>query len=459
MFADVALNINPTAEQLADIAVESCKTFRDIVPENVLPEVNGAMISYSTKGSGQGPTVSVIREAEPLAQEKLRLLQERDARYQSITINGELKVSVAISLEAAEVKLKDRLAEFHGAGQANVLIVPLLDQGNMLYHLFSTQYPDATSSLVMGGMDGQVLDYSRGSSVGQVILGAKLLFLTRMKSDRALSEESPLSPTCKVLAISSKQQAALFAGEQCLGKTDTLDQQGLIALFEAANIAPETLNIITTDALAKDGKEHLSQGSAQDGIPAALGKAFGVPVLVHELPAPAPTHLSMQHLVAHTASLRNKSPQELKLLIAELEADELCIGAWKHGRWLAFQRLPIKTDMPSVDSIDKQPDNAVIFELLRQGYQVPGTSASEQQLEHMVTGIASQIATRLPEFAPERVDTLLLSGKLCNNPLVSGTLEEIFRPLCTKTLIFPGNHALEALNRDGRIFCQTGTLF
>ena len=434
MFADVALNINPTAEQLADIAVESCKTLRDIVPESVLPEVNGAMISYSTKGSGQGPTVTVIREAEPLAQEKLLLLQQRDNRCNSITINGELQVSVAISMEAAEVKLKDRLEEFHGAGQANVLIVPLLDQGNMLYHLFSTQYPDATSSLVMGGMDGQVLDYSRGSTVEQVILGAKLLLLTRMKAERELASDSPLYPACRVLAISSNEQAALFAEEKLIAKSDSLDSGSLIELFESAGFSPEKLSVITTDSLAGDSKERLHLANGDSGVPSTLGKAFGIPVLVHELPSPPPTHLTMQYLVATASKIKGKSSKELNLLIAEIDEQILYIGGWRYGRWLEFQQLPIVN------------------------HPIEMSSANEEKFSELVIGTTSHLTARLPEFGADGIDAVIICGKMCNNQHISGKVEEIFHSLCIETLVFPGGFALEALYNDGRRFCTSGTL-
>ena len=216
MFADVALNLKPSAEQLSDIAVGACKTLRDVFPASVLSEVNGAMISYSTKGSGQGPTVSTIREAEPLAVEKLAALKKTDPVYESISITSELQISVALSREAAEVKLKERIEEFQAAGKANVLIVPGLDEGNMLYHLFNTQYPDAHSSLIMGGMDGQVLDYSRGSNVVQVVRGAKLLLLTRVKADKPLVKTSPLFPSPRILTLnpgSISTHIAVFHGE------------------------------------------------------------------------------------------------------------------------------------------------------------------------------------------------------------------------------------------------------
>ena len=216
MFADVALNLKPSPEQLADIAVGACKTLRDIFPPTVLPEVNGAMISYSTKGSGQGPSVEAIRQAEPLAAQKLAALKESDPAYKDIAVTGELQISVAVSREAAQVKLKNRLDEFESAGKANVLIVPSLDEGNMLYHLFNTQYPKAQSSLIMGGMEGQVLDYSRGSSVLQVVRGAKLLLLTRIKSRKPLVRTTPLFPSPRIVTVnpgSVSTQIAVFDGE------------------------------------------------------------------------------------------------------------------------------------------------------------------------------------------------------------------------------------------------------
>ena len=237
MFADVALNLSPSPAQLADIAVGACKTLRDIFPPSVLPEVNGAMISYSTKGSGQGPSVESIRAAEPLAQEKLLGLKAQDPSYEGITITGEVQISVAVSRDAAKIKLKNRLDEFEGAGKANVLIVPGLDEGNMLYHLFNTPYPSAHSSLIMGGMEGQVLDYSRGADVVQILRGAKLLLLTRFKSQKPLVKTTPLFPSPRILILnpgSVSTQVAIFDGDTMVVNTviehpraDTWESGGL----------------------------------------------------------------------------------------------------------------------------------------------------------------------------------------------------------------------------------------
>ena len=97
LFADVALNPEPSSERLADIAVGACVTMRNIIPEDILPEVNGAILSYSTRGSGAGPSVERIRNAEPLIETKLRALAKQDERFASIHVATELQVSCAIS--------------------------------------------------------------------------------------------------------------------------------------------------------------------------------------------------------------------------------------------------------------------------------------------------------------------------------------------------------------------------
>ena len=218
MFADVALNPEPSPEQLAEIAVGACRTMRDIIPQDVLPVINGAVLSYSTKGSGEGRTVQRVREADPLIQERLAELKKLKPAYESINIITELQISVAISESAAKTKLKTDFESLKGAGRANVLIAPNLDMGNMLYHLYSTRYPKAQSSLIMGGMSNQALDYSRGSSVGQVSRGAKLLLLNRLRSfNYGPTPKDHYFPRYRVLAVNpgtTVTELAVFNGEE-----------------------------------------------------------------------------------------------------------------------------------------------------------------------------------------------------------------------------------------------------
>jgi len=224
MFADVALNPVPTPEALADIAVGACRTLRDLVPESVLPEINGALLSYSTRGSGQGPSVQRIREAEPLIQQKLAGLCRTHPQYASINIVAEMQISVALSETAAHTKLKEEFGQLKGAGRAHVLVVPNLDVGNLLFHLYSTRYPDAVSTLVIGGLKNQALDFSRSSTAEEVARGAKALLLRRFRSDRyARTPNDHYFPRFKVLTInpgSTSTKVALFEGEDLVARKD-----------------------------------------------------------------------------------------------------------------------------------------------------------------------------------------------------------------------------------------------
>ena len=224
MFADVALNPVPTPEALADIAVGACRTFRDLVPESALPEINGALLSYSTRGSGQGPSVERIRDAEPLIARKLAELKAAHPEYASVNIVSEMQISVALSETAAHTKLKEEFGELRGAGRAHVLIVPNLDVGNLLYHLYSTRYPDAVSTLVIGGLKNQALDFSRSSTAAQVARGAKALLLRRFRSDHfARTPRDHFFPRFRVLVInpgSTSTKVALYEGDDLVARKD-----------------------------------------------------------------------------------------------------------------------------------------------------------------------------------------------------------------------------------------------
>ncbi|MBW2278203.1 MAG: butyrate kinase, partial [Deltaproteobacteria bacterium] len=184
MFADVALNPAPEAERLADIALGACVTMRHLIPAAELPDINGAILSYSTRGSGTGPSVDRIRNAEPLINSRLDELRVADPLYRSIHIATELQISCAISKDAARTKLGEAADLNPAVGASNVLIAPTLDTGNLLYHIYNTRYPEARSVLIIGGLRNQALDFSRGSDTEDVVVGAKALVLRMHRSGR-----------------------------------------------------------------------------------------------------------------------------------------------------------------------------------------------------------------------------------------------------------------------------------
>jgi phosphate acetyltransferase len=152
VYGDCAINVDPSPQQLAYIAIASADTAAAFGME---PRV--AMLSYSTMGSGSGPQVEKVTEAVQIAQ-KLR---------PDIPLTGPIQYDAATNERVAAVKLKS--AENHVAGKANVLIFPDLNTGNNTYKAVQ----QATGALAVGpllqGLDGAVNDLSRGCSVADVV--------------------------------------------------------------------------------------------------------------------------------------------------------------------------------------------------------------------------------------------------------------------------------------------------
>ena len=218
VFADVAVNTEMDAEKLSDIAVGTCKIARDIIPPDALEKIYGAIVSYSTKGSATGPSVTMVREAGGKIPTKLKKLIQQDEVYSSIKIESELQISCALSEEAAAFKLKDQYDPDSAEGKANVLIAPNLDLGNFLYHIYTLRFPTSKRILVSGGLRGQAIDFSRSSTVDDIILGAKALTLLLKKSPEFRhTPNDTFFPRFRILAInpgSTSTKVAVYQGEE-----------------------------------------------------------------------------------------------------------------------------------------------------------------------------------------------------------------------------------------------------
>jgi len=158
IFADCAVNVQPTAGQLADIAIASAASAARILGE----EPRLAMLSFSTKSSGTHPDAEKVLAA-------LRIVRQR---HPEILIDGELQGDAALSSSVAQRKM-----EVVGdvAGRANVLIFPDLDAGNIAYKL--TQQLSGCRALgpILQGFTRPVSDLSRGASVEDIVDTASLL--------------------------------------------------------------------------------------------------------------------------------------------------------------------------------------------------------------------------------------------------------------------------------------------
>ncbi len=172
---DVGVNASMTPEALAHCAVGTCAVARDLFPEDVLPVINGAIVSYSNKGSDEGPSAELVRKASQLVPEVLAERVTRGQRYSTINIEGEVKISVALSRRSAHLYRRGQENSF--VGGTNVLIVPNLDTGNLLFHLYATRYPEARKFSVMFGLRFQGVDLPMDSTASDAALAVKASIL------------------------------------------------------------------------------------------------------------------------------------------------------------------------------------------------------------------------------------------------------------------------------------------
>ncbi|GAB2472557.1 phosphate acetyltransferase [Xylanimonas ulmi] len=150
VFADCAINISPTAPQIAAIAVTSARTARQL---GVEPRV--ALLSYATYGSGAGPDVDLVREATALARQAAP----------DLPIDGPLQYDAAVVPEVGARKAPGSLV----AGRATVLVFPDLSAGNIAYKAVQRSAGALAVGPVLQGLRKPVNDLSRGASVEDIV--------------------------------------------------------------------------------------------------------------------------------------------------------------------------------------------------------------------------------------------------------------------------------------------------
>ena len=143
IFSDCAINPNPNAEQLAEIAIESARTAKMF---GIDPKV--ALLSFSTKGSASGDMVSKVVDATKIAKEQAP----------DLALDGELQFDAAFTVDVAMKKAP----ESDVAGNANVFVFPELQSGNIGYKIAQRLGGFEAIGPILQGLAKPIADLSRG---------------------------------------------------------------------------------------------------------------------------------------------------------------------------------------------------------------------------------------------------------------------------------------------------------
>lgn len=163
VYGDCAINLDPTAEELAVIARSSSQTAMSF---GINPKV--AMLSYSTGGSGSGDDVEKVKKATNILQRENKLLVEGPIQY-----DAAIEKSVA----------KSKLPQSKVAGDANVLIFPDLNTGNNTYKAVQRSSGAVAIGPILQGLNQPINDLSRGCLVSDIVNTIAITAIQAQKSE------------------------------------------------------------------------------------------------------------------------------------------------------------------------------------------------------------------------------------------------------------------------------------
>ena len=152
LFADCGLNINPNADELSEIALASAESWKAFMPGE---EPKVAMLSFSTMGSAKGDVPTKVQEAVKLANEK----------NPELALDGDLQLDAALVQSVADLKAPQSKV----AGNANILVFPDLEAGNIGYKLVQRFGGAQAYGPILQGIAKPVNDLSRGCSADDIV--------------------------------------------------------------------------------------------------------------------------------------------------------------------------------------------------------------------------------------------------------------------------------------------------
>lgn len=164
VFADCAVNVDPSPEDLAGIALDTAKTAKQF---GLIPKI--AMLSFSTRASAQHPLVEKVRVATQLVRDQAP----------GVLVDGEIQVDAAMVPEVATKKAPGSPIQ----GDANILIFPSLEAGNIGYKLVERLAKAKAIGPILQGLDKPVNDLSRGCNVLDIV---NLAAITSIQSNWCL---------------------------------------------------------------------------------------------------------------------------------------------------------------------------------------------------------------------------------------------------------------------------------
>lgn len=160
MYGDCGVVIDPTIEQLSDIAFETVATFQQLFPD-LEPKV--AFLSFSTKGSAKHPMADKMMEAQKLFSQK----------YPHIKSDGELQFDAAVVPSISERKSPNSPVK----GEANCFIFPNLDAGNLVYKVSQRLAGFEAYGPILQGTKKPYSDLSRGANSKDIFISSLIAML------------------------------------------------------------------------------------------------------------------------------------------------------------------------------------------------------------------------------------------------------------------------------------------